>query len=154
MRNPFVSSSDVGRPSAKKILEPGMWNCFDRSRSTNYLEIFCCTSTVVNMTTMRIFETILDRLKLCETCTSFRKYYFMNVKWFAANSSNRFKGLEMNVANRIRNFMNSIRKSLLGFFLWNRKFRTPSYWLPDFHVEFWWIFDRTSWYKIEILQPT
>jgi len=111
--------------------------CFDRLRSTNYLERFCCTSAVLNTKTVRIFEAILDRLNLYKTCTSFCKYYFMKGKWIFDNNSNtrRFMGLEMNVANRIRSFMNSTRKSLLCFFLWNRQFHTSSYWLPDIQDE-------------------
>jgi hypothetical protein len=66
---------------------------------------------------MRIFEAILDKLNVRETCTSFCKLYFMKVKCFVDNSGNRFMGLEMNVANRIRSFMNSIQKSLLCFFI-------------------------------------
>jgi len=78
------------------------------------------------MTTMRMFEATLDRLNVCETCISFCKYYVMKVECFVDNS-NGFMGLEMNVANRIRSFMNSIRKSLLCFFLCNREFHTPSH---------------------------
>jgi hypothetical protein len=53
---------------------------FDRSCSINYLEIFCCTSAVVNMTTMPNFEAILDSFNVYETCTSFCKRYFIKVK--------------------------------------------------------------------------
>lgn len=70
------------------------------------------------MTTIQIFEAMLGRLNVRETCTSFCKYYFMKVKCFFDTSSNRFMGLlvEMNVANRIRSFMNPIRKYLLCVF--------------------------------------
>ena len=74
-------------------------------------------SAVVNVTTMIIFEAILDRFNVCKSCTSFSKYYFIKLKRYFDKSSNRVVGLEMNVANRIRSFMNSIRKSLLCFFL-------------------------------------